>query len=108
MRCASDPIGYIEQQSETMECIAYLWNSSGCEGNNYILCLSRLGSVEGGAPTETFPNETRLSERLTDIGTRADDIVAHLQCLRNGRDSAYFHLDVSQTAFESFGHRRSD
>jgi hypothetical protein len=87
-----------------MECIAYLWNSSDCEGNsNFILCLSQLRSVEGGAPTEAFPNETRLSERLTDIGTLGEDIAAHLEGLRNGGDPAYFHLEVTQTAFEGFG-----
>jgi hypothetical protein len=90
-----------------MECIAYLWNSSDREGNNFILCLSQLESVEGGAPTEAFPDETKLSERLTDIGTRADAIVTHLQGLRNARHSTYFHLEVSQRAFESFGRRNN-
>ena len=90
-----------------MECIAYLWNSSDCEGNNnFILCLSQLGSVEGGAPTEAFPNETELSERLTNIGILGEAIATHLQGLRNGRDSAYFHLEVTQRAFESFGRRK--
>jgi hypothetical protein len=102
---ASDQIRYIAQQSEIMECIAYLWNFSDCEGSNFILCLSQLESVEGGAPTEAFSNETKLSERLTDIGTHADAIVANLQSLRDGRDSTYFHLEVSQRAFEGFGRR---
>jgi hypothetical protein len=107
LQCASDRIRYIAQQSEIMECIAYLWNSSDCEGNNnFTLCLSQLRSVEGGAPTEAFPNETELSERLTDIGTLGEAIATHLEGLRNGRASAYFHLEVTRRAFESFGRRK--
>jgi hypothetical protein len=51
-----------------MQCIAHLWNSIDCDGNQFLLCLSPLESIEGGAPTEAFTSEKSLALRLADVG----------------------------------------
>jgi hypothetical protein len=86
-----------------MQCVAYIWNSSDYEGNTFLLCLSPLGSVEGGAPTEAFVNERALSHRLSEVGFSASSVATSLSSLRNGRDSTSSNLEVSQRVFDSFG-----
>jgi hypothetical protein len=89
-----------------MQCIAYIWNSAHCEENNFLLCLSPLDSVEGEVPTETFPNQYELSQRLADMGLCPRCIIGHLYNLKNERDSTWYNIEVSQRAFDGFGGRQ--
>jgi hypothetical protein len=78
----------------------------GNSGNSFVLCLSPLHSIEGGAPTETFANEKLLSQRLADIGFCAISIQKNIFNLRNDKDSNWSNLEVPQGVFEGFGRRR--
>jgi hypothetical protein len=86
-----------------MRCIAHIWNSFDCDGNRFLLCLSPLDSVVGGAPVEAFPDEKSLSQRLVDMGVRTDFIQKNLPSLWNFKEVTWTDIEISQLAFESFG-----
>jgi hypothetical protein len=90
-----------------MRCIAHIWNSFDCDGNRFLLCLSPLDSVVGGAPVEAFPDEKSLSQRLADMGVRTDFIQNNLPNLRNLKEVTWTDIEIFQLAFESFGRSTS-
>jgi hypothetical protein len=88
-----------------MQCIVHVWKSLDCDGNSFLLCLSPLNSVEGGAPTEAFADERSLAERLTDIGFSAISVRKNIFNLRNDQDANWSNLEVPSGVFEGFGRR---
>jgi hypothetical protein len=90
-----------------MRCIAHIWNSLDCDGNQLLLCISPLDSVAGGAPVEAFTNEKSLARRLRDIGVDSDFINEKLSSLRDHEEMTWATIEVSLNAFESFGHTAS-
>jgi hypothetical protein len=86
-----------------MRCIAHIWNSFDCDGNHFLLCLSPLDSVVGGAPVEAFRDEKSLSKRLADLGVRPAFIQKNLPNLQNLKEMTWTDIEIFQLAFESFG-----
>ena len=90
-----------------MRCIAHIWHTFDCDGNRFLLCLSPLDSVVGGAPVEAFPDEKSLSQRLTEMGIGTDFIQKNLPNLQSLKKMTWTDLNISQLAFESFGRSTS-
>jgi hypothetical protein len=88
-----------------MQCIAHTWNSIDCEGYHFLLCLSPLNSVEGGAPIEAFSNEKSLARRLAEVGLCAISIAQNMSDLRSRKDTTWHNVEVTQEIFEAFGQR---
>jgi hypothetical protein len=86
-----------------MQCIAHLWNSIDCDGNHFLLCLSPLHSVEGGAPTEAFANEDSLALRLADVGFSAGSIRKNMASLRDREETIWSNVRVPSDVFAKFG-----
>jgi hypothetical protein len=86
-----------------MKCVAHLWRSIDCDGNQFILCLSPVYSFKGGAPTEAFSCESSLSRRLDDVGFDADSIRMGLSKLRHRKNSTWANIEVPAGVFELFG-----
>ncbi|WP_213803269.1 hypothetical protein [Granulicella sp. dw_53] len=87
-----------------MQCIAHMWSSPDCEGENqFALCLSPTDSTEGGAPTESFANEEALSLRLTDVGFDTSSVSLNLCRLRRRETLAWSNTEVPSEVFEHFG-----
>jgi hypothetical protein len=89
-----------------MQCIVHVWKSLDCDGNCFLLCVSPLNSIEGGAPIEAFADERSLAERLAAIGFSAICIRKNIFNLRNDRDANWSNLEVPNGVFERFGQPR--
>jgi hypothetical protein len=89
-----------------MQCIVHVWKSLDCDGNCFLLCVSPLNSVEGGAPIEAFADERSLAGRLAEIGFSAMCIRKNIFNLRNDRYANWSNLEVPTGVFERFGQPR--
>jgi hypothetical protein len=88
-----------------MRCIAHIWNSLDCDGNQFLLCLSPLDSTTDGAPIEAFRNEKALSRRLSGMGIAAATINDTLSKLRHRKDITWTNIEIPEDAFEDFVNR---
>ena len=86
-----------------MRCIAHIWNSFDCDGNQLLLCISPLNSTVGGAPVEAFASERLLCQRLREIGVQSDFLKDRYRNLQDKRATTWGSIDVSPQAFQSFG-----
>ena len=91
------------QNRGNMKCVAYMWSSLDCYGNQFLLCLSPLLSVAGGIPTEAFRDKTSLALRLVDIGCTRHSINRNISNLGTQADNTWSSLEVDPRVFESFG-----
>jgi hypothetical protein len=91
-----------------MRCIAHIWNSHDCDGNQILLCLSPLDSLVGGAPVESFRNEKSLFQRLTTMGVEISFIKKNLSNLRRKTSITWENIEISRDDFESFGKNSPD
>ncbi len=88
-----------------MRCIAHMWSSTDCDGNHFLLCLSPLCSILGGAPVEAFTNKKSLALRLAEIGCKAESIVRNIAHLGSSTDDTWSYVEVPLLVFEGFGKR---
>ncbi len=88
-----------------MNCIAHTWSSANCNGNHFFVCITPLSSTQGGAPVESFEEESTLVERLSELGLSHPAIEKNLSLLQGNARETWFHIEVPPETFAQFGRR---